>query len=508
MKPNLFNSVKVTNPGSNHFDLSHDFKFSGQMGNLMPVLALDCIPGDKITITPETMIRFAPMLAPIMHRVDVSIHYFFVPNRIIWPNWEKFITNTPLNSIPPALPAFPTIDVTESNYNRLMDYLGLPTPVTGSGITEKVSALPFAAYQKVFDEYYRDQNLVPSQWVELQDGDNTFQIENLRTMRRRAWEHDYFTACLPFAQKGAAVEIPVTQNFEDVPVRIDENRFPTGAILSSNVGGVAVPQDSSDPAMLEPLFAKTSEMNPNEPTTINDLRRAFKLQEWLEKAARGGSRYIEQIKSFFGVQSSDQRLQRPEYITGIKTPVQISEVLNTTGTDEAAQGTMAGHGIGFTTGKSGSKYIEEHGYVIGIMSVMPKTAYQQGIPKHFLKTTDPFDYYWPQFAHIGEQPVLNKEVFAYQSGGAGEETFGYVPRYSEYKFMNSRVAGDFKTTLDFWHMGRIFETPPALNEQFISADPTQRIFAVTDPDEDKLWIHLYNRIHASRKMPVYGTPTF
>ena len=231
------------------------------------------------------------------------------------------------------------------------------------------------------------------------------------------------------------------------------------------------------------------------------------MQEWLEKNARGGTRYIESILSHFGVKSSDARLQRPEYITGVKSPVIISEVLNTTGEDGGLpQGTMAGHGIAVSSGKSGSYYCEEHGFIIGIMSILPKTAYQQGIPKQFLKK-DTLDYYFPSFANIGEQEVKNNELFAYTA--SAEDTFGYVPRYAEYKYMPSRVAGDFRTTLDYWHLGRIFETQPALNQTFIECKPenTTRIFAVED-GTDPLFCHVLNKIQAVRPMPKFGTPMF
>jgi hypothetical protein len=233
----------------------------------------------------------------------------------------------------------------------------------------------------------------------------------------------------------------------------------------------------------------------------------MRLQEWLEKNARGGTRYTENILMHFGVKSSEARMERPENITGITTPIVISEVLNTSGVAGAGnlpQGTMAGHAMGVTSGKYGKYFCEEHGYIIGVMSVMPKTAYQQGIPKTFLKN-DALDYYWPSFAHIGEQQVTNNEVYAYQTNKTG--VWGYVPRYSEYKFTQSRVAGEFRTSLNYWHMGRIFSSAPALNQTFIECDPTSfnRIFAVQTGD--KLYCHVYNKISALRPMPKYGTPT-
>ena len=500
MKPNLFNSVKVAAPQTNVFDLSHDVKMSAKMGNLYPIMRTSCVPGDRFKIGCESLIRFAPLVSPAMHRFDVTMHYFFIPYRILWPNWENFITNTKNEG--GFLPAAPYIKYTKDVWNLgLSDYLGLPEPP--AGLSENVLAYDFAAYQCIYNEYYRDQNLIEPVDYILKDGENP---QDLGKLRKRAWEHDYFTSCLPWAQKGDAVNLPIGQ-FNDVPVRVNEAVPGTPVSVSGSVTmNTETEQYNGDWTSfpIDGLFAKTSDLQAQS-TTINDLRRAFRLQEWLERAARGGTRYVELIKSFFGVNSPDKRLQRPEYITGIKTPVVISEVLQTSETATSPQGNMAGHGVSVVAGGDSDYYCEEHGVIMGIMSVMPKTAYQQGIHRTFLKF-DPLDYYWEQFANIGEQEVFNKELYAFTANG--NNTFGYIPRYSEYKFENNRVAGEFRNSLDFWHEGRIFATEPALNEEFISCNPANRIFAVTDPEVDNLYCHILNKVEAIRPMPVYGTPTF
>jgi hypothetical protein len=506
MGKNLFNSIKLERPKKNVFDLTHDVKLSADMGNLTPILTLECVPGDKFELGCESLIRFSPLIAPVMHRMDVSMHYFFVPNRILWDNWEKFITDANSGAVMPYIPSnvleqvnatvFPTASLNA-------DYLGVPPPPNSSTVTN-INALPFAAYQCIYNEYYRDQNLIAPVDYKLVDGNNQVpgnaRLRELMRLRKRAWEHDYFTASLPFAQKGAAVDIPLGQLSQDVLVK-------TSGVTTTLDGTTDITVQAglpTPPYAPNQLYAETDGLE-LQPTTINDLRRAFRLQEWLEKNARGGTRYIESILTHFGVKSSDKRLQRPEYITGVKSPVIISEIVNTTGqTEGLPQGNMAGHGISVSSGRSGSYYCEEHGYIIGIMSVMPKTAYQQGIPKTFLKN-DTLDYYWPSFSHIGEQPVQNNEIYAYTA--TGEDTFGYVPRYSEYKFMPSRVAGDFRTDLDFWHLGRIFDEQPSLSAAFVECEPTKRVFAVEDGVQS-LYCHVLNKIKAIRPMPKFGTPMF
>jgi len=513
----LFEKVYLPRVPTGVFDLTHDVKQTFSMGEIAPMCVMDCLPGDHFRITPEVLLRFAPLVAPIMHRVNVTTRYFFVPNRILWSEWENFITGT-------TEVEAPYIQVEDVAVGSLADYLGIPAANYTTAI--RFSALAFAAYTKIYDEYYRDENLMSEEHVPLIPGDNStsYGIWADDGPLRKAWKHDYLTSALPFAQKGSAVSVPlVTQ--DNIPVEFQANGNPT---TLRNVNGTAAnvlgsldnesgPSPFSTSVHLD--FTAPVAFDPNgtlvvdvqaDATDINTLRRAYALQRFLERDALGGTRYTEKVRAHFDVRSSDARMQRPELIGTSRGVMAISEVLATAQNSDpdsmVAVGEMAGHGISASGGQVFDYYCEEHGFILGFVTVEPTTAYQNGLPKMHSRYT-PLDYAWPSFQHIGEQEIKNIEVYANSSAEVRESIFGYIPRYAEYMFMNSRVAASFRTSgLDVWHLGRIFSTAQSLNAQFVTCNPDTRIFAVTDPSEDHIYSHIFNHCRVVRKLSQHSTP--
>lgn len=520
----IFNKVSLRRPKRTAFDLSHERKMSMNMGQLVPIMCQDIVPGDTFNVSSEIMLRFAPMISPIMHRVNVFTHYFFVPNRLIWNQWEEFITGGPDGQ---SSPVFPTFDYdTAKQYIRegsLGDYLGYPVQDLNSTAPIgqwQVSMLPFRAYALIWNEFYRDQNLQDPLNFSLNSGiHGSAHVRDIPLMNR-CWEKDYLTSALPWTQRGGDVTLPLTGDagvyFDPSGIDLaDPPRFDlTSGIgaeppleLPSNFPGLA--DNTGRGTAYNPKGSLKADMSDVTAVTINQLRQSNALQRWLERNARGGSRYVEQIFSHFGVKSSDARLQRPEYLGGGMQPVVVSEVLQTSSTDNISpQANMSGHGISVGRSNRFKRFFEEHGILIGIMSVLPRTAYNNPMPRYFTKT-DKFDFYFPEFAHLGEQPVYNFEVDATTRDSTYlQGVFGYQSRYAEYKYIPSSVHGTFKSSLDFWHMARKFDpsSPPLLNEDFVSADPTKRIFAVTDEKAEQLWVQVYNNVKAIRPMPKFGTP--
>lgn len=526
---NIFNSVQSPIVERNTFDLSHSKKLTFQMGELVPTACIEALPGDSFKIDFVNMFRMAPMLAPIMHRVKLRTDYFFVPNRILWSAWEDFITGASTNQAPYIRVG---IDMENAiDIGTIADYLGVPT---GSyvGCEVELNALPFAAYMKIYDDWYRAATIIPEKLlVPLVSGNNTanwFDIANGQPLRA-AWEHDYFTSALLTTQQGDQVDLPLTfaDNIEvmlkDVPfnpgVFVDEDGDP-GVVGNISMQNGPVPfartirDSATTPMTYDPQGSLVVDVN-SEAVKINDLREAFAFQSFLERTLRGGVRYAEQTWSHFRVKSSDARLQRPEFIGRSVQTVSFSEVLataqDTTVGDEVAVGEMFGHGITTGGGKSLTYHCEEHGFIIGLLSMVPDTGYMQGLAPMWFNRNDRYSYAWPSFAHLGERPVPLRELVAANNNGDFDpnETFGYLPQYAEYKYHPSMVAGEFRDTLDFWHLDRKFDTsvaPPALNEDFISCRPDTRIFAVTDENQDHVWGWIMNQIHVSRMLPRFGTP--
>lgn len=523
----LFDSIPIRRPKRNKFDLSHERKLTGKFGNLVPILCEEIMPGDSFTVKSEVFMRLAPMVAPIMHRVDVFTHYFWVPNRILWPNWEKFITGGENGTDLPIAPYLTINEANKASYVKglLPDYFGIPT-TDGLTIAQPVniSALPFRAYQTIYREFYRDQNLEAPVAFPLTDGDQTASTTLLTSIRNRAFEKDYFTSALPWAQRGPEVTMPFSAEINYKPISIVYNADGTiatpdkllgidssGTGGSNTPGGLIVDRDTATtPATGKYGRIENIEDITNGSTTINDLRKSIRLQEWLEKNARGGARYVEQLMSHFGVNPGDYTAQRPVYLGGGKQPVTVSEVLASTETTDQALGDMAGHGVSVGNTNGFKHSFREHGFVIGIMSVLPRTAYQQGIHKMWSRT-DKLEYAWPEFANLGEQEIKSKEIFADYTvaGTTNESTFGYQSRYAEYKYGKSSVHGQFRDTMDYWHLGRKFASRPVLNNTFVKMTPAEavRVFAVQNPTVEQYYAQVYNKVDALRPLPYFGTPT-
>lgn len=516
-KGSLFNQVPVKKMDRNFFDLSHEVKLSVRGGRLIPFYIEDTIPGDIFSNRAEIMARMAPMLAPIMHRVDVYSHYFFVPNRLIWDEWEDFITGGREGTAQPIPPYANMYDVWTENADftansSLWDYMGLPPAAEPDNIEFPISSLPFRAYELIYQEYYRDQNLEPEYELEKTSGsESSTQINQIFNIKYRAWEKDYFTSALPWTQRGVEASLPFEINYKDVTTASYFDDTGTSQLFANTSGQITAPGLTSS-------LKNVRVENIDEDSlivTVNELRRTVRLQEWLEANARGGARYTEQIHVHFGERVPDYRLQRPEYLGGSRQPMVISEVMATASTNapdisNVQVGDMAGHGLSVGRQSSFRYKAVEHGWIIGILSIMPKPAYQNGIQRKWLRR-DKFDYFWKEFANIGEQAIMNAELFYNSTDNTNNEaTFGYTPRYAEYKYSCDRVAGEFRESLAYWHMGRIFNSLPALNKTFITCNPfaegLNRIFYVTS-DEDNIWMQIYNHSKAYRKMPYFGVPT-
>lgn len=484
------------------FSLSHYKLQTLDMGELVPVGCYEVLPGDTVQQKSTALIRLSPLLAPVMHPVHVRIHHWFVPLRLIWTDFEKFITGGP-----DGLDA--TVHPTQTGtvaVGSLADYLGVPT-----GVATTRSALPNRAYNLIWNEWYRDQDLQTAVTVNKGNGSDASTGGVLQNV---CWEKDYFTTARPWPQKGAEVTLPLGLS---APV-VSDGTQPKGR-GAAGVYGALITTGSPNPniqvtgtsagafdwgAAGAVETGLEADLTGATAASINDLRQAFALQRYAEARARYGSRYTEYLR-YLGVRSSDARLQRPEYLGGGKELVQMSEVLQTgvttSGTPNVGVAELKGHGIGVMRSGRYRRFFEEHGIVISLMSVKPKTMYVQGQRRMFNRVTKE-DYFQKELQHIGQMEVLNKEVYAGAASPNG--IFGYQDRYDEYRRIESHIAGEFRnTTLDFWHMARIFASEPTLNSAFVSSNPTKRIHAVST--NDVLWTMVNHNIQARRMVAKVGT---
>lgn len=513
--------IRVETPNTNRFDLSFDSKLTLDMGKLYPVLVQETLPGDYYNITPEMMIRLSPMIAPVMHRINARIHYYFVPWRLLWKNWDKFLAGE--DFVKPYIQGDDDQALPVGN-GSFLDYLGLPTT---ENMKEKIDFGPLMAWLQIYNNYYQDQNndsnftvvrnnievlfdkngkITPEDLLQPVGADYNFDIPQC------AYEHDALTSCLPFAQKGDAVNIPLqlVQLVGDVTVTNVQELLSTDPLVGNIIGAaapagqLAVGTDAAKLIGTATIDGAGAELA----GTINQLRTAFATQKFLELIARSGTRYNELIEGVWGENIGDARINRPQYIGGIKNNVVISEVLQTSASDEATAqplGQFAGHGTTYMEGNDISYKCVEHGFIIGIMSILPKTAYYQGLHPKFTRQSY-LDYPIPQFYHIGEESVKNKEVYYDNTLTNLDDTFGYRPRNTLHKMNQSEVHGQMRSSLLYWHLARKFDNQPNLNAEFIYVQNDKRIFAVEDPDTDSYIAHIYHSINANRKLPIFSTP--
>lgn len=487
-----FQSVDSNRPGRSVFDLSYSKLFTCDMGQLIPVLHDEMVPGDKFKIANEIVVRMQPLVAPILHEINVFVHYFFVPYRLLWDGWETFITGGVAGTDASVLPRSDLVSNPAMAKGTIWDYLGYPVGIF-PGTANAPLEFPRLAYNKIFNDYYRDETLQPEIPIA---SDNTNQTTHY-TILQRNWEKDYFTSSLPWQQRGTAPSMPIsgmTPLIDMLGGAADsvagfDTSLPTNMIV--NAGVLA-----ANPVLGVDLSTATT-------FDVADLRLAFQIQRWLERNARAGIRYTEFLKAHFGVSPRDDRLQRPEYIGGSKSPLIVSEVLQTSESNTSPQGTMAGHGISASQSFCGEYHAQEFGIVMGIMSIMPKPMYSQGFNRQWLRRSK-YDFYFPEFANLSEQAIERMEIYADATPSNNITTFGYQGRYDEMRYKPNLVCSDMRDIFDYWHLGREFGSAPSLNASFISCVPDKRIFAV--PTDPGFIVSHGNIVKAIRPIPVSSEP--
>lgn len=517
-KQHLFSMIPRTNVPRSVFDRSHGYKTTFNGGFLVPFFVDEVLPGDTFNLKCSLFARLSTPIVPFMDNLHLETFFFYVPNRLLWDHWENFMgqQENPGDSIDYLVP---TISATNVQTQTLWDYFGLPTNVQNA-LT--VSALPFRAYNLIYNEWFRDENLQNSLPFNKGDGPDNISSYNLV---RRGKRHDYFTSALPWPQKGTAegVEINVgTTAPISATGTISGAGTPTfnGSGAVSGLTAVSKPEGSaalqysngnqfswSNPALAVSISG-TTDLSAATSITINALRTAFQVQKLLERDARGGTRYTEILRSHFGVVSPDARLQRPEYLGGSSTRIAIKPVEQNSGTTAVSpQGNLAAYGVAGDTFHGFTKSFVEHGWIIGLVEVRADLSYQQGINRMW-KRSDRYDFYFPVLAHLGEQAISNDEIYA-QGTAQDAQVFGYQERYAEYRYKPALITGKFRSTdpqsLDIWHLAQEFGSLPALNDSFIQDQPPiERVVAVTD--EPQILFDSFINLKCVRPMPVYSVP--
>lgn len=497
------------------FDRSHGHKTTFDAGYLVPIFCDEALPGDTFKVSMTGFARLATPIFPIMDNMVMDTHFFSVPIRLIWDNWQKFNgeQTDPGDSIDFLVPQC-TSPAGGYDPGSLQDYMGIPPDIAGI----EHSALFTRAYNLIYNEWYRDQNLQDSVVVDRDDGPDTVTDY---VLLRRGKRHDYFTSSLPWPQKGDAVSIPIGDTAPVWGTGVNLQGMSSADAGIRNVilqatnelelSGAATTAGASFrfPTEAQGTTGLEADLSSATAATINSLRQAFQIQKLLERDARGGTRYTEIIRAHFGVTSPDARLQRPEFLGGGSSPVNVSPIPQTGSTDAtspqgnlAAMGTALLHNHGFTAS------FTEHCILIGIVSVRADLTYQQGLDRMWSRRTR-YDFYWPALSHLGEQAVLQQEIFASGVDAEDEVVFGYQERYAEYRYKPSKISGLFRSnvpgTLDAWHLSQDFATAPVLDPTFIVEDPpVDRVIAVNT--EPHFLFDSYFQMHCARPMPVYGVP--